>query len=62
MRSRYSSEMGDSSDSSSGTPEGFRLFFEAALSEHGGACHFGPLTSLPWPLGHVRLIGSLDSV
>jgi len=21
-----------------------------------GACHFGPLPSLPWPLGHVRLI------
>jgi len=52
-------------DSSSGSPEGLRcspllcgreLFFLAALSEHGGACHFGPLTPLPWPLGHVRLI------
>jgi len=33
---------------------GWKLFFWAALSEHGGACHFGPLPSLPWPLGHVR--------
>ena len=24
------------------------------------ACHFGPLPSLPWPLGHVRLISELE--
>jgi hypothetical protein len=27
--------------------------FELQLSEHVGACHFGPLPSLLWPLGHV---------
>ena len=27
-----------------------------------GACHFGPLQSLPWPLGHVRLISFLGLV
>ena len=26
------------------------------------ACHFGPLPSLPWPLGHVRLISFLGLV
>jgi hypothetical protein len=26
------------------------------------ACHFGPLPSLPWPLGHVRLISFLSLV
>ena len=31
-------------------------------SEHKGACHFGPLSSLPWTLGHVRLISFLGSV
>jgi len=59
------------SDSSSGSPErlrcspllfGRKLFVLAALSEHGGACHFGPLPSLPLPLGHVRLIGFLGLV
>ena len=58
-------------DSSSGSPEGLRcspllcrwkLFFWAALSEHGGACNFGPLPPLPWPLGHVRLISFLGLV
>ena len=41
---------------------GRKLFFWAALSEHGGACHFGPLPSLPWPLRLVRqrLISFLD--
>jgi len=41
---------------------GRKLFFWAALSEHGGACHFGPLSPLPWPLGHVRLISFLGLV
>jgi hypothetical protein len=41
---------------------GWKLFFWAALPEHGGACHFGPLPSLPWPLGHVRLISVLRLV
>ena len=68
MGSRNCSGMGDSS---SGSPEGLRfipllcgwkLFFGAALSERGGACHFGPLQSLPWPLGHVRLIRFLGLV
>ena len=30
----------------------FFSFPTKKLSEHGGACHFGPLPSLPWPLGH----------
>ena len=34
----------------SGSPEGLRC------------SHFGPLPSLPWPHGHVRLIGFLGLV
>jgi len=58
-------------DSSFGSPArlrcstllcGWKLFFWPALSEHGGTCHFGPLLSLLWPLGHVHLIRVLDLV
>jgi len=35
---------------------------QGTLSEHGGACHFGSLPPLPWPLGHVRLISFLGKV
>ena len=65
MGSRNCSGMGDSS---SGSPAKFRgspllcgrkLFFWPALSEHGRAGLFGPLSPLPWPLGHVRLISFL---
>jgi len=39
---------------------GRKLIFLAALSEHRGACYFGPLSPLlPWPLGHVCLISFL---
>ena len=40
---------------------GGNSYFEL-LSEHGGACHLGPLPPLPWSLGHVRLISFLGLV
>ena len=60
--SRNCSGMGDSS---SGSPVrlrrspllwGRKLFVRVVLLEHGGSCHFGPLSSLPRPPGHVYLI------
>ena len=38
------------------------IFFWAALSEHGGACHFESLPPLPWPFGNVRLVSFLGLV
>ena len=46
--------------SSAGGKSSFELLSQ--ISEHRKACHFGPLSPLPWPLGHVRLISFLGLV
>ena len=46
--------------SSAGGNSSFELHSQS--TEHGGACQFGPLPSLPWPLGRVRLISFLGLV
>ena len=69
MESRQCSGMGDSS---SWSPERLRwslLLCGGELNKNSSfelysqsTCHFGPLPSLPWPLGYVLLISSLSFV
>ena len=35
------------------------ILLNALTFERGGACHFGPLSTLPWPFGHVYLYSFL---
>ena len=46
--------------SSAGGNSSFELHSQSTVT-HGGACYFGPLSSLPWPLGHERLNSFLIS-